>query len=780
MLLGSTFLLFLAAFLSIRFVRLQRLGRPWLLVSLALLLMGGLRLFTLFAGIGETGTWMLDPTLETITLGISVLLASGFALTERWFLLKERLEGRFGLITEVDRQLIGVLEEERILSIVCEVLSRRKGYRLAWIAAGEPDGSVRVVKHAGEGDGFPAGAGIRWDDSPGGRGPTGIALRTGVPCVVNRVGEDPRMAPWGKVLSGIGIRSAASVRIEPNGQHPFALTVYADSRSEFDRVEMQSISALAHRIGVAIQSARRHVFFVCAKAAYDDLLKNQRDGVILVRGEKIVRANPAAAAMLGFPETENLFGRDPAMILENPERDPMLREFLRSGGDAGGGHLSEAGIVRSDGSAFTGEISINWLPRESGKAMWTPRLTGPLGMIILRDISEKTRLERQIIEMQKMEAVGTLAGGIAHDFNNILTGILGNLDLAQNAIPPASPAWMPVKESIRASERAAHMVRQLLDFSRRSPSTRKSLDLRKVTREVADLFSQTIDKRIGVETVSDDEIWLASADPNQMHQVVMNLCVNARDAIMERLEGRSVPGIPEGGFRIRLIVRNASVGEDYCRKYPYARRGEFVVVSISDNGAGMDEATRQRIFEPFFTTKKLGRGTGLGLSTVYGIIKQHEGWINLESRPGEGTTFRTYLPRADMGAEEESQGPEATRPKPGKETILLVDDEEIIRSVCQQILELQGYSVITASDGQEAIDLYLRERERIDIVILDMTMPSMSGADVLTRIRTLNPHARVILSSGYQTGEHHLASAFLPKPYRAEDLARIVREVLDQ
>jgi nitrogen-specific signal transduction histidine kinase/CheY-like chemotaxis protein len=401
-------------------------------------------------------------------------------------------------------------------------------------------------------------------------------------------------------------------------------------------------------------------------------------------------------------------------------------------------------------------------------------------MIILRDITERTRLERQIIEMQKMEAVGTLAGGIAHDFNNILTGILGNLDIAQKAIPPASLASVPVKESIRASERAANMVRQLLDFSRRSPSERKALDLRKVAREVADLFSQTIDKRIGVETASDDDLWLASADPNQMHQVMMNLCVNARDAIMERLDGKTSPGIPEGGFRIRLIVGNARIGEEHCRLYPYARQGDFVVVSISDNGAGMDEATRQRIFEPFFTTKKLGRGTGLGLSTVYGIIKQHEGWINLESRPGEGTTFHTYLPRADEGAEEQAPGAERTRPKTGRETILLVDDEEMIRSVARQILEIHGYSVLTADDGQAAIDLYMRERERIDLVILDMTMPCLTGADVLTRIRTLNPLAKIILSSGYPTGESQGASAFLPKPYRAEGLTRIVREVLDR
>jgi signal transduction histidine kinase len=468
------------------------------------------------------------------------------------------------------------------------------------------------------------------------------------------------------------------------------------------------------------------------------------------------------------------------MILGDPEGDPVLREFLRSGGDAGGRFESEATLLRRDGSSFTGEVSAIWLPRESRKATWVPVLTGPIGMIILRDIMEKRRLEKQVVEMQKMEAVGTLAGGIAHDFNNILTGILGNLDLARNVLPSASLAWLPVKESIRASERAAHMVRQLLDFSRRSPLERRALDLGKVAMEVADLFSQTIDKRIEVGIVSDPDLWLASADPNQMHQVMMNLCVNARDAIMERLEGEPEGGTAEGAFRIRLVAGNARIGEEYCRMYPYARQGDFVVLSISDNGVGMDEATRRRIFEPFFTTKKLGRGTGLGLSTVYGIIKQHGGWINLESRLREGTTFHTYLPRAVESAQEAAPVAEGGHRETGKETILLVDDEEMIRSVAQQILEVHGYSVLTASDGQEAIDLYVRERERIDLIILDMTMPRLTGGDVLGRIRNLNPDARVILSSGYPSGESHIASAFLPKPYRAESLTRIVREVLDR
>jgi PAS domain S-box-containing protein len=905
-LVGSTLLQFLAAFMSVRFVYHRRLGPPWLLVSLALLTLGGIRLYELAATVSDPSGGVFDPRTEWFSLLVSVLLVSGFALTERWFRLKERLEGRFRLISEVDQSLIGVLDESRILSIVCEVLSRRKGYRLAWIALGEADGSVRAVKMAGDSGAFSCAGGIRWDDTPEGQGPTGKALRSTGTSVVNKVRRDPGLEPWEKTLADSGIRSAASVRIEPNGQQPMALTIYADAVSAFDRLEMDAISALAHRVGTAVQSARRYEFFVCAKGAYDDLLRAQRDGVILVRGEKIVRVNTAAASMLGYPDEEALVGEDPARILKDPKRNPEMAGSLRCGDEEGGRFECEAEILRKDGTVFDGEICATWLAREYSKATWVPRYTGPLGMILLRDITqrkrvledlrmerdfsakildtagvlvaqlsprgeillvnrqfeemtgyswrevsgkemdgvliscqaresyqrafsgalkgdvpsnlefpmlsrtgeerlvvwnhvvlrdsagevtsviatgadvtESRRLERQIIEMQKMEAVGTLAGGVAHDFNNILTGILGNLDLAAMDIPPGSPAAVPVQETIKASERAAAMVRQLLDFSRRSPSERRALDLRKLAEEVVALFSQTIDRRIEVRSSFPDNLWLAKADPNQMHQVVMNLCVNGRDAIMECLEGNPRAEVPPGGYCIRVTTENVSIGREYCRLYPYARTGEFIALSISDNGSGMDPAVQRRIFEPFYTTKMLGRGTGLGLSTVYGIMKQHEGWITLESQPGKGTIFHAYLPRAEERQPEPPPPPEAVRERSGKETILLVDDEEMIRNFAQQILEIHGYSVVTAGDGQEAVDIYTRQRNRFDLVILDLTMPHLSGSEVLTRIRRLNPQAKVILSSGHPSGDTYRASAFLPKPYRATTLMRVVREVLD-
>jgi len=260
----------------------------------------------------------------------------------------------------------------------------------------------------------------------------------------------------------------------------------------------------------------------------------------------------------------------------------------------------------------------------------------------------------------------------------------------------------------------------------------------------------------------------------------MNLCINARDAILESLEAPEKPGTrPLTGYWIYVRAEDVEVDDEYCRIFPYARKGRYIRLSIGDNGAGMDEARQRRVFEPFFTTKKMGRGTGLGLSTVYGIVKQHNGWINLESRPGKGTTFCAYFPEAVGAAEETPADVEPDRPLRGKESLLFVDDEHLIRELGRMVLESYGYTVYLAGDGREAIEWYTANRDRVDLVILDLTMPHQSGIDVLRQIRAMNPAAKIILSSGNTPTEDIGKTAFLPKPYRADALARIVRNVLD-
>jgi len=904
---------FLAAWLSFRFVYRKRLGFHWSFVTLALLLMGGIRIGTIVLYLGDGDPGGIDPALPSIEFSISFLLAVGFGLTERWFAFRERLESRFRAMSGVDQAVIGVLEEERILSLVCGELSREQGYPLAWIGIGEEDGTVRAVRSDGPKTEALSEIRVRWDDTPAGRGPTGKAIREGKPSVANRIRREGIPPPWKEAFDRHGLRSAASFPIRRKGLAPLALTLYGDMEDAFDRVEVEALKAMASRVETAIQSARRHEMFVCAKNAYDDLLRTQRDAVILVRGGRIVRANPAAADLLGYSSVEDLPGREFLSLVPPEERSEAAVRMGRLPERGGGEAPSEQWILRQNGSRVPCEVTMTWVPRGNRNEDWEPLMEGPLGMILLRDITqrrqalddlraerdfsarildvagilvmhtgaagevllwnrqceettgytgeetrgrkaidilvperhrpdveevfrrvrggegpaelehpvrgkrgeerivswiytalpeaegratsviavgsdvtERRRLEHRLIAMQKLEAVGTLAGGVAHDFNNILTGILGNLDFARRSLGSGSPALAPVLESIHASERAARLVRQLLEFSRQSPVEWTSVDVGTVVQEVVQLFSQTIDRRIDVEVSVAEDLWPVSADSGQLHQVVMNLCVNARDAVTERLEAERTTNPAPEDYRVRICAANEAVGEEYCRRFPYARQGEYVRLSVSDNGIGMDEETQRRVFEPFFTTKRLGRGTGLGLSTVFGIVKQHSGWINLESRKDRGSEFQVYLPRtlrAGKAAETVPEGGGASR---GKETVLLADDEEMIRDLGKQILEMQGYTVIMAVDGQEAIDRYIRDRSRIDLVLLDMTMPHLSGVEVMERIRKLDPGAKVVLSSGYRAdvgdagGTISKASAFLAKPYRPDKLANVVREVLDR
>jgi PAS domain S-box-containing protein len=897
---------FIAAWQSVVFLSTGRLGRVWSLVSLALFLKGLLSVWVVFSSSWSTITAFTDQPFVIAEFFISLLLASGFLLTGQWFRVRERLEARFDLIAEVERSLAGVLEEERVLSLACGILSRARGYRLVWVGAAEADGTIRVECSAGDAAEFLPEVSLRWDDKPAGQAPPGNALRTGGTITAGEIGGG-LPAEWREGCRRHGLVRCAAARIEQHGFPHKVLVVHADTAAAFDAVETEALAAMARRVGNAIQGARRHRDFVNAKASYDELLRNQRDGVILVREGKVVRANPAAAEMLGYASPGLLFDADPVSILAEPDAVPGLRDELRGPGKGEPRSEWEASLLRMDGSTFPGEIRLTWAPREGRNDTFVPKRHGPLGMIVLRDVAERMRdlrelrkerdfsnrmldisgalvlqvsrtgeillfnrqceevtgiaardalgkkmwdllitesardlhrdairgvaagrtppplettivtahlsprtiawnhaplhdgagaivsvivtgsdvterrlLEKQLIEMQKMEAVGTLAGGIAHDFNNILTGILGSLDLARGFVPPGSPASAPIAEGIKASERAVQLVRQLLDFSRRAPAECRPVDLGNVVREVADLFSQTIDRRIDVTCSIADDLLPAFVDPNQVHQVLMNLCVNARDAIMESLETvEKSGGRPLTGYWIYTRAENVEVDDDYCRIFPYARKGRYIRLSIGDNGAGMDEATQRRVFEPFFTTKKMGRGTGLGLSTVYGIIKQHNGWINLESRAGKGTTFCAYFPEATGFPVEASALTETASSGRGKETVLFADDEELIRDLARQVMEMHGYKVFLAEDGIRAIELFRSNREAIDLVVLDLTMPQRSGMEVLRAIRNIDPGIRVILSSGSSPVEPVPGTTFLPKPYRTEMLVKAVRSALD-
>jgi PAS domain S-box-containing protein len=395
-------------------------------------------------------------------------------------------------------------------------------------------------------------------------------------------------------------------------------------------------------------------------------------------------------------------------------------------------------------------------------------ITGVLG--VKWDVTEQRALETQLRQAQKMEAVGQLAGGVAHDFNNLLTAIFGNLSMMRASLSSEDPNWELLASAEQAASRAGALSNQLLGLARRTVLHAQPTNLNQTIDEVVGLLHRTLDPRIHLTARREPALWRVLADSSQMHQILVNLCINARDAMQE-------------GGSLVIETSNFTLDADAARLHLHDQPGDFVRLRISDTGRGIAPEVKPRIFEPFFTTKGPGKGTGLGLAMVFSIVKQHQGWIDCYSEPEKGTRFDIYLPRFASQHDIAITPAAGLAPSRGHETILLADDEAVLRNLGRAILERYGYHVLLAQDGQEAVEIYRRDRDRIDLVILDVTMPRLSGRDALSQMRADNPSVRVLLSSGYsvevnaeQTGG---MIGFISKPYRPEELLAAVRAALD-
>jgi len=428
-------------------------------------------------------------------------------------------------------------------------------------------------------------------------------------------------------------------------------------------------------------------------------------------------------------------------------------------------------IIRKDGITRSLEISVSLIKDDSEQ---------PEGFCgIIRDISErkqaeeqKTRLEAQLQQAQKMEAIGTLAGGVAHDFNNILQAINGYTQLLLMSKSPEDPDYHKLTQLLQSGDRAAKLIDQLLTFSRKIEGACRLLSLNQEIHLVEKLLKQTLPRMIDQQMDLQDALWLINADPVRIEQILLNLGSNAADAM------------PEGGT-LTIQTRNVTL-DDNSREVAEAEAGCYVRLTVSDRGCGMDPNTVKHIFDPFFTTKAMGKGTGLGMASVYGIVKSHNGHIICESQPNQGTTFRIYLPAFPDADPRIAPPKETKRPEGGTETILLVDDELPVREAAAEILGHFGYRVWCAADGETALDIFSREAARIHLVILDLSMPGMGGNQCLKEILKRDPAARIIISSGYAANgpaRETLKSGaceFIGKPYQASDIAAKVRQVLDE
>lgn len=384
--------------------------------------------------------------------------------------------------------------------------------------------------------------------------------------------------------------------------------------------------------------------------------------------------------------------------------------------------------------------------------------------------AEKAQLEEQLRQAQKMEAIGTLAGGIAHDFNNILTAIIGFGSLLQMKMDKSTPSRVHVDQILASAERAASLTQSLLAFSRRQVIIPKPLNLNETIMNIKKLLSRLIREDIEFQLQLTSEHLIVMADSGQMDQVLMNLVTNARDAM------------PDGGV-LTIATEAVALPQEFSKTHDTGRPGRYALLSVTDTGVGMDEKTKERIFDPFFTTKEVGRGTGLGLSMIYGIIKQHEGYIDVSSTPDRGTTFRLYLPLIESTLEKE-QARTLQLPKGGTETVLIAEDDTIVRMFSKEILEFKGYTVIEAIDGVDAVRKFNKNKQKIQLLLLDVIMPKKNGKEVYNEIVKIRPDIKALFVSGYTSDIIQQKGMleginFIPKPVSAEVLLQKVREVLD-
>jgi two-component system cell cycle sensor histidine kinase/response regulator CckA len=496
------------------------------------------------------------------------------------------------------------------------------------------------------------------------------------------------------------------------------------------------------------------------------LLESASQAIISIdRAGRIVLVNRRTAEMFGYT-TQELLGARIELLLPESKRAAHSRQrddyFDRPRARPMGIGLDLSGR-RRDGTEFPVEVSLSTVETDDGL----------FGIAFISDITPRKALEAQLIHAQKMEAVGRLAGGVAHDFNNMLTVIAGYNRMILDELSTLDPLRGYAEEILKAADRAGALTNQLLAFSRRQVMQPRVINLNAVIAQTEKMLHRLIGEDVELIIILDRNTGNIKADPNHIEQAVVNLAVNSRDAM-------------PGGGRLTIETANVHIDETYVKTHMGVKPGEFVMIAVSDTGHGMDSVTRQNIFEPFFTTKQQGKGTGLGLATVYGMVKQSGGDIWVYSEPGQGTTFKLYFPRVtepvSAGTAEES----GLARQLCSETVMLVEDEAQVRDLTQRMLKQLGYSVLTAAKGDEALEISSNHAGEIALLVTDVVMPNMSGKQVADALVLTRPGLKVLFLSGYTdntVGNHGVLDSnvnFLAKPFSRETLARKIREILSR
>ncbi len=526
-------------------------------------------------------------------------------------------------------------------------------------------------------------------------------------------------------------------------------------RDDTDRRQAEAVLRESER-ALLDESERRRV-----------LADNSRDGLVIIDQEcRVYEANRRLVEMLGYADDE-LTG---LLVRDYDDLFDMQHVWEDVAARASTGMTFETRFRRKDGTTFPVEVSVS-------ATKWGGQ---QLVFCVCRDISERKqaeeenrKLEQQLVQAQKMEAVGRLAGGVAHDFNNMLSVIRGHAEIVLNQVPPQDPVREDLQEILKAADRSAGLTRQLLAFARKQTVSPRVLDLNETVASMLKMLRRLIGEDIDLLWAPGHDVWSVKIDPSQIDQMLANLAVNSRDAI--------------GGVgRLTIATANVTFIREDSLNGQTIPPGDYVMLTVSDTGAGMTEEVLEHIFEPFYTTKEVGRGTGLGLSTVFGIVKQNNGFVEVQSSPDTGTVFRIYLPRCSAETMEPWPGGDTVKPPRGDETVLLVEDEPAILRLGATILKRQGYKVMEAATPNEAIAAVFEQKDAIQLVVTDVVMPEMNGRDLIERLRNVKPGLKCLYMSGYTADAiaHHgvleEGVRFLQKPFTVLELAAQVRRALDE
>ncbi|MFQ5598294.1 MAG: response regulator [Nitrospiria bacterium] len=599
----------------------------------------------------------------------------------------------------------------------------------------------------------------------------GYTLLIKKPVIVEDLRTDTRFT-GPSLLIDHGAISGLSVIISGQDCPYGVLGVHTKEKRRFTKDDIHFIQSVANILANAIECGRTHDRLREEKEFSENLINSSVDGILAFdRDCRYTIWNKGMERISGYGN-EKVLGQCAFDVFPFLKETGEDRHFFMA---LEGRHTrSEDRPYNVPGSGRSGFFSGHYAPLYGNEG----EVVG--GLAVIRDMTERKKLEVELLQSRNLRSIGQLAGGFAHEFNNLLTPIIGHLECAleQSAQQPALQASLIPAN--KAAVRAAALTQELLAFGRQNPLQLRSQDLHAIAEEAVHLLRQTIDRRIVLNLVSPKGLWPVLMDAHQIHQVILNLCINARDALDEHLREQS----PRPPF-IRLTLTNVHLDDAASKIRSDAKTGDFVCLSVSDNGPGIPKADRPRLFEPFFTTKEVGRGTGLGLASSYGIVKNHNGWIGLADSNGEGSTFEVYLPRTQEPVVPKPRQRVYARETQGNETILVVDDDALIRELARTALEMRGYSVLTAESGDQAYTIFKQARGRIPLVVLDLSLPGQSGWEVLRHLRSLDPGLKVIISSGHDVSgpvedlQDIGAVAILPKPYTPRALLQMIRDTLD-